>query len=151
MYTTRERVPGKTWEEKEKEILKTYKPLALKDYQLTENDENLEDFIHNFLMVYNQKYPTVSQNNRDVNQCRRGAHRSLIDIFLVSKYYFPDCTLEEVKNALYSNGENLVYQTCSTVNRRVYELKTHTNFIGWIRHGFNDVDELGFTGQQLLN
>ena len=120
--TTTNRIPGTNVEDKEKYILANSDILALQGYTLTEFDDCLEDFIHNFLTVYNKTYKTVYQNNKK-DQTRIGAHRSLIDIFLICKYYFPNCTLKEVIKGLYNLGiDNLCYQICNTINRRVYEL-----------------------------
>lgn len=148
-FTTTNPVKGATLKEKEEYILKHLKPLALVGYSLTEDDENLEDFIHNFLAVYNRMHKTAFLSDLDSAQCLAGRHRSLVDIFLICKHYFPDCTLKEVRDSLYSLGDNLCYQLCSTVHRRVYELKI--KYPSMNRHGQTSKDEFGCTEAELLS
>ena len=119
MYTTLKKCPGVTWKIREKNILKVCKPLVIKGFSLTEYDDCLEDFIHNFLVRYNAQYETTTLDTMNGSQCAPRRLRSLIDIFLICKHYFPECSLEEVKDALHAN-EALSSQVCSTVRRRVY-------------------------------
>lgn len=147
MYTTNNRCPGKTWEEKEKYIISNTKPLIIKDFSLTEYDDTLEDFIHNYLFLYNNKYITVPIYNMDQIQCTVGKLRSLIDIYSICRHYFTGCTLREVKDALYSNRSILSSQVCNTINRRVYWIKLPHAVI---RHE-DQKDELGFTINELIN
>lgn len=144
--TTNDRVRGNTVEEKEQFILANSRPLCLDGYSLTEYDDSLEDFIHNLLAVYNKKYQTVVAGIVEGTKpqlTRPGAHRSIIDIFLLSKYYFPDCTLRTVIKALYSLGDdNICTQICGTIYRRVYELRV-TQTGRW-RTELNRSDELGY-------
>ena len=146
-YTTTNRCPGSTWAEREVLILKSEGPLVIKDYSLTEFDDILEDFIHNYLVSYNYKFKTAKLSSLSTDQCSSGRLRSLVDLFLICKHYFHECTLEEVKIALYNNYNMLSFQICSTIKRRVY----------WIKHGsqskynLTDMDEFGLTINQLNN
>lgn len=140
-FTTKSVCPGKTWKEREELILKSNKPLAIKDFSLTEYDTSLEDFIHNFLVSYNQKYKTATIGNLGSDQCSAGKLRSLIDIFLICKHYFYECTLEDVKVALYANQNMLSHHVCSTINRRVYWIR-HTNTS---QNHLDQKDEFGLT------
>lgn len=114
--------PGKTWAEREELILSKSKPLAIQGFSLTEHDDCLEDFIHNFLVRYNSVHGTSTAGDISGIQCHPNRLRSLVDIFLISKYYFPDCTLESVKDALYANSDVLSINVCSTIKRRVYSI-----------------------------
>jgi hypothetical protein len=144
-YTTKNRCTKTTWAKREAEILSKCKPLVIKNFSLTEYDDTLEDFIHNYLVNYNYKFTTAELNSLDTEQCSSGRLRSLIDIFLICKHYFSSCTLEEVKIALYKNYDLLSTQVCSTVHRRVYWLKfgTHT------KNHLGDLDEFGLTINKL--
>lgn len=139
MFTTNNKCLGGSWVDRENIILSKCKTLVIKDYSLTEFDNTLEDFIHNFLVSYNQKYKTASLGDLGRDQCSTGRLRSLADIFMICKHYFPSCTLEEVKDALYANINMLSTQVCSTIHKRVY----------WIRHNSTEkrhedsVDEFG--------
>lgn len=153
MYTTGVRVPGTTLEEKESHILTNLNLLCLIDYTLTEYDNCVEDFIHNFLVVYNRKYKTgVVNKNIEVLEkpvaTNALKHRSLIDIFLISKYYFPECTLKQCIKGLYSLNDSLCTQICSTIHRRVYEIRITQSDL-WKRH-LADHDELGYNTNYYL-
>ena len=145
MYTTSNKCPGKTWEEREKLILAKCKPLAIREFSLTEFDDTLEDFIHNFLARYNGKYTTAEITEKGISgttQCSYGKLRSLIDIFLICKHYFPECTLKEVKTALYANLGVLSSHVCGTIRRRVYWIHLGSN--GILNHS-DLIDEFGLT------
>jgi len=140
--TTQNKIPGDSVEEKEAYILSNSLPLELLNYSLTIYDDCLEDFIHNFLAVHNKDYKTITTDDKH-EQTRAGAHRSLIDIFMICKYYFPNCTLREVIKGLYSLQSTLCSQVCTTINRRVYELEVTQSRL-WQNH-LDDKDEFGYT------
>lgn len=146
--TTNNRIPFNTIEEKENYILNHSDPIYLENYSLTPYDDCLEDFIHNLLTVHNRTHRTLYLNNKTV-QTRDRAHRSLIDIFLICRYYFPGCTLKEVIKGLYALNSTLCSQICTTINRRVYELEVTQGRL-WKNH-LNDRDEFGYTEQDYLN
>ena len=155
-YTTNRRVPGTTVEEKEAYILQNEPLLRLRHFSLSENDDCIEDFLHNFIVSYNRKHATITVS-KDISlqtsitvSSSAARHRSLTDMFLITKYYFPEATLREVIHYFWKMGENIEYQTCGTVNRRVYEHKM-VYLGGFARHDANGLDELGYTIQQLKN
>ena len=113
-------VPGNTLEEKEKYILDNYPTIAIMDFVLSEYDNCIEDFISNFLTVYNKKYKTSYSTTYETAQCNPGKLRSLLDVFLITKHYFPSATLKEVIKAMNAIESTLHTQVCSTVKRRVY-------------------------------
>lgn len=146
--TTNDRIPGTTIEEKEQYILSKAPLLSLSGYSLTENDDCLEDFIHNLLAVYNRNFETINAATK-AKHTRIGAHRSLVDIFCICKYYFPSCTLKEVIKGLYILGnETICSQICSTIYRRVYELRVTQSQL-WRNH-LTDRDEFGYTEENYL-
>lgn len=146
--TTQNRIPGNSVEEKEAYILRHCSPLAIQNYTLTKYDDCVEDFIHNFLVIHNRAHKTITIDNK-AEQTRPAAHRSLIDIFMICKYYFPSCTLREVIKGLYSMDNMLCSQICSTIHRRVYELEITQGRI-WVHH-LDDRDEFNYTKQDYLN
>ena len=154
-YTTGNKVPGNTLEEKEVSILRYETPLRLDNFLLSENDDCIEDFVYNFLVSYNQKHKTVVV---DLNPASPreftglAKHRSIIDIFLITKYYFPQTTLKDVIKALWTHEENLCRQICSTIHRRVYECKGLARYTTtWINANDFGHDELGYTADELKN
>lgn len=154
---TTSRLSAKTLEEKEAEILSREHLLAFGDgFSLSENDDNVEDFVYNIMVAYKDKYPThvIDPTTKLITTSAStgtGRHRSLVDLFLLCRYYFPNCTLKEVIKGLYyldSIGK-LGYQTCGTVNRRVYECKI--KYPNWRQLGNNDSDELGYQVKDYIN
>ncbi len=145
VISTVHKVLGNTIEEKEMYVLDNCEPMALKNYSLTEFDDCLEDFLHNFLMVYNKKYDTIIVKDLPsiTKVTNPGRHRSLTEMFLICRHYFPNCTLKEVKDSLYKL--DIGSQICSTIQRRVYELKVN----GWNENHSDQADELGYTIPQL--
>ena len=63
-------------------------------------------------------------------QCRRAKNRSTHDIFLLSKYYFPEITLEEVICELVNLNENLkIYSLqCPHISARVWYKNNRLDF-----------------------
>lgn len=84
-----------------------------------ENSLIFQDFIYNFLRDYSFYYQTMFNNNII---CDSGRRRSLGDIYLITKHYYPDITLETVlKELLYLVKGNIIsVQKCSTIGRHVY-------------------------------
>jgi len=147
--TTDNRIKG-SLEEQQETILKTFPLLELESFHLTENDDCVEDFIHNFLVDYKNKYYTL---NTETNErvCRPRRHRTLIDMFLIARFYFPEATLLETIKGLYylHEGDNLDSSVCSTIYRRVYECRLHRNSWG---EAHNDLrDEFGYDIKDYLN
>jgi len=64
----------------------------------------LSNFIYNFILDFNYKYYTYDLNNYTI--CAPGKRRSLGDIYLICKYYYPDCTIEEVLKILIKHLKN---------------------------------------------
>lgn len=87
-------------------------------------EEPLEDFLIKFFTIWNKNRNTIYIDDRTI-QTDVDKRRSLGDIFLISRYYYPDCALKEVLNLLYRVLPNSIetgFRTsyCSTINRRVW-------------------------------
>jgi len=91
--------------------------LSLKDY--THNEElSLVEFIYLFLVKFNEEHETINEENKITTDiCKL---RSLGDIFAISNTYYPDSTMEEVKEILLNFGYNLVGHFCEDIAKRVY-------------------------------
>lgn len=89
--------------------------------------KDLETFIFNFLNVLNVKYCTLHKETLEMT-CERGKRRSLEDIFLICKYYYPNCTMEEVLIVLIDILENKdIYigaSYCNTINKYVFHIQS---------------------------
>lgn len=90
----------------------------------TANRLGLEEFLKRFFMTYNAERATIFADD-STQQTPMGRRRSLGDIYGICKYYFPDCTLQEVLELLYitlpeeiNSGFRSSY--CNTINKRVW-------------------------------
>lgn len=72
-----------------------------------------------------------------------GCHRSLGDIHEICEYYYPGVELDYIKKVLLSFGEDLVGHKCSTINKRIFRLRTHPNYKDWSQLSEGEKDEYG--------
>ena len=88
-------------------------------------------FILRFLRNMNNEYYTVNSKTNRVT-CRLSARRSIKDIYLIVKYYFPEITFEQVlEDIVYLFKENLINGSyCSNVRLYVF----YTNEISFSRY-----------------
>lgn len=94
-------VPGDTWEERGEAILRNSLSLELHGFILPES-EKFETFLFNYFMKYN---PAFKVDQLDMYGCPRphshlNDFRSLIDIYLICRTYYPKCSLEDVHSQL---------------------------------------------------
>lgn len=108
--------------------------------------ENLHNFLIKFFEEWNNEKNTVWADSvvevdpNDKIQTPIGKKRSLGDIFMICKYYYPQVTLKEVIIELYRELPNYFDETkpgfrscvCSQINKRVwwYNLATNENNVG---------------------
>lgn len=84
---------------------------------------NLDEFMSNFFTVLNEEKNTIYVESKRC-QTEAGRRRSIGDIYLIAKYYFPDTTLSQVIQYLHVKlpaklrGFRCSY--CTTINKRVY-------------------------------
>lgn len=115
----------------EKEIIFLNPQIKISDIS-RENTKEITpfQFLSTFLQVWNNVYPTVYVEN-DLQQCETKCRRSLGDLFMLTKYYFPEITLLEVITILHDlfNGEYEHFCTdyCGVINKRVYYYNTFYN------------------------
>lgn len=133
---------GFNFEFVEKQLLSTNKLLYFKKYPKDKKRKRtLSQFISFFLNYLTKEYDTYEIGN-DTIQCYCGSDRSLTDIFLCCKYYYPECTLEEVAVLLW-NKRGLTSWYCPDVYRRIYSIrKIQASFISDLEME----DELDFWG-----
>lgn len=98
--------------------------LRLEKYLKKNLPATLELFLIEFFKEYNEERNTIFTDDKSV-QTDTGRRRSLGDIYKISKYYYPDCTLIDVLRLLYNviptkirNGFRTSY--CSTIRKRVW-------------------------------
>jgi len=122
-FTTKYRVPDNlSFIEKDNYIVAHTPLLRLDNFQITSNDTCPEDFAHNFMVYYNQKYSTLHgyQEAKEII-CSHNRNRSIIDIYMITKYYFNNATLKDIVRALYSMDYGLCTFICGDINKRVYK------------------------------
>lgn len=79
----------------------------------------VKEFIENHLFNLVKDHTTIYEDGQ--YQTGTGRSRSLGDLWLITKYYYPSISLKRFRNILYSLT-GLVGHYCSTVNKRVYRL-----------------------------
>lgn len=92
------------------------------NYTIIKEDEIRSDknnFLNNILDFTNNHGTVLFKDGVKVATCNPNAYRSIIDLYLLSKTYFPDTTLKEVYNALLSNPIYL-FNHCRYIDRVVY-------------------------------
>jgi hypothetical protein len=93
-------------------------------------EQSLESFLTNFLRVYNKKYITTYINGHV--QCNSGKRRSLGDIYMICKNYYPECTLHEVIGLLYvvlpAQMKDLGVIRCETIEKKVWYIYGSSRF-----------------------
>lgn len=90
----------------------------------------LRHFIFDFLYNLNYQYNTYDLNYNFI--CYTRKRRSLGDIFLICKNYYPECTIEEVLTILIKllHEKDLYASYCNTINKYVF----HTDSNHWNRN-----------------
>lgn len=91
---------------------------------------SLKQFIVRYLSEYNKHRTTLSAKTSRV-QCSTNRRRSGGDIFRTAKYYFPNCTLEQVLTILddISGEDNICSSICYGIYKRVYRHDTWSAFV----------------------
>lgn len=143
-------------EEIETSLLKE-DPLFIKNY---ENEfPDFKNFIANLIFILNTHYTLDHLNNV---YCNPNKLRSLGDLFLITKQYFPEITLKEVMKELAFNVVEKIYTViwCPDIKKRVF-FKTcmlqgsfdtdKTIYYGNYQGVQDGSDEYGFFGDDYLN
>lgn len=86
---------------------------------------SLYEFIKNFLVSYKDNYNAnynTYENNTNKFICGINRRRSLGDIYLICKHYYPKCTINEVlENLVKLNSDGYINtQYCTTIHKQVF-------------------------------
>ena len=86
----------------------------------------LDEFIINFIRNYNNQYNTKKRLLYfiPITICGIGRRRSLGDIFLICKTYYPNCKIDDVLKILY---ENTSYSRCNEIKKMVFYYNGYKN------------------------
>lgn len=127
-------------------IIAFNRPLRF-DEKYEKHTNSISEFISDFFKN-NNKYNTIYVDDGTIQCAAKTIRRSLIDIFLITRFYFPNTTLRSVVKHLYSHsGKDINIQLCQMIRRRVYDGRPQKG--GFINNG-EAVDELGFTVNDYL-
>ena len=75
--------------------------IRLQEFYKTQTKElSLKEFIMKFFGSFNIEHDTILKETKEI-QTPKGCRRSLGDVYLICKYYYKNCTLEEVATILY--------------------------------------------------
>lgn len=149
MTIKRKQVPEKKIESKfndvEEEILQRVPEVRLIGL-LRKRNESLQEFLVKFFTKWNLEKDTVLVINKEHVDTPAGRRRSLGDIYRICKYYFPNCTIDEVLDLLYNvlpdEIEGFRSSYCSTILKRVwyYDPERPTDI-----YNTETEDEFGYT------
>lgn len=103
----------------EQELLSKYGLYYLEGYVFNEA-LNLDVFIYHFIITLNNNHYTYKKG--DTLVCRSHKRRSLGDIFLICKTYYPDCTIEDVVKVLIylCETQRVSGSRCSDIHKFVF-------------------------------
>lgn len=103
----------------EQELLSKNGLYYLKDFTFDEKFD-LYQFVNYFIISLNNRYYTYKKE--DVLVCRSHKRRSLGDIFLICKTYYPDCTIEDVLKVLINlcETQKIAGSRCSDIHKFVF-------------------------------
>lgn len=115
-------------------LLNNPKGYKLTNYQDGEEFKKIEEdsldlFILRFMRALNQYCSTKEYN--DVFVCGANKRRSLGDIFLICKYYYPECTIEQVLKILITliDDGQISANYCGTICKVVFfQVYRHSDF-----------------------
>jgi hypothetical protein len=108
----------------ESSIINSNKKIRLEKFLRKDKGISLKVFLQTFFCKLNNEYNTIYYEDRKV-QTPKGKRRSLADLFLISKYYFPKTRLKEVLEILYSfeNSKevpNFRSSFCNQIKKRTF-------------------------------
>lgn len=91
------------------------------------NKKPLDSFILDFMIDYNTRFDTYDHNGWYI--CGTDRRRSLGDIYLICKGYYPDCTIEDIFKILIRMLEDgtISGSYCNTIHKFVFYTASHHN------------------------
>lgn len=109
--------------EKLQEQIEKETPIRLEKFLKKNLPSTVEEFVLTFFKVYSNERRTIYVNTKTV-QTEAGRRRSLGDIYLICKYYYPETTLKVIVDLLFLklpktlSGFRSSY--CSIIHKRVF-------------------------------
>lgn len=119
---------------------------------LKKRKETLEEFLLKFFTKFNNEYETIFVENGYVFCDAQSRRRSVTDVYKLCKYYYPKCTLLEIRDLMFVkfcndiNGWRSCF--CGQVKRRVFYINEAD---GHEIYNMDVKDENGMTWNDWLN
>ena len=121
---------------------------------LKKRKETMIEFFTKYFVEWNQSNSdkakcTIWDDNSEI-QTTVGKRRSLGDIYMLAKYYYPKTTLKDVIHMLYVDMVNLEHfrtSYCHTINKRVWYIGTSPNG----QYDTEKADEYGHKWEYYIN
>lgn len=108
-------------------ILAEYPERIRLEKTLKKRTETPAKFLEDFFVKYNNERNTIFAVSKQIHTST-GKRRSLGDIFMIMRYYYPTCTLEEVvkllQKTLPAKLSGFRTASCGQINKRTYYLNT---------------------------
>lgn len=106
----------------EKHLIETFPILKLENFENT--NQSWEEFVENFILNYTYKFVTIKQIDENTWETDTDIekHRSLGDIFIISRFYYPFLSLKELVSFLFKKtNENIFYCLfCENINKLTF-------------------------------
>lgn len=124
-------------------LLDSFPLLYFNGYQKSK-EQKVKDFLKEYFNL-NNKYDTLqSDTNKQITLAGKNIRRSLVDVYLTTKYYFPKARLKTIIKFLIKGPIPILYQFCNATQRGVYR----TNDVHRI-YGNNVINEFGWSVDRL--
>lgn len=94
-------------------------PILFEKNYINEKYCSATEFLPYFFKVYNDNCNTVIGDKNKV-VCTPNRRRSLLDLYRICKFYFPDTTIKEIKEALWYMPVTISSFICHDIMRRVH-------------------------------
>jgi hypothetical protein len=113
-------------------ILSHNERIKFQDIEKNDVGNNIQNFFNSFFEINDDKNTVFVSNNLIQTSLKK--RRTITDIYLISKYYFPRIKLSTVYSELVRliMGKKIVSSLCGDINSRVYRLNYAPS-----KYGFN--------------
>lgn len=122
-FNIKTKVIGDDFKERGEYIITFSPPLAF-DGKYSHSTKSIPDFLDSF-MELNDKHDTINTSTGQTH-CLRGKRRSLVDVFLVTRTYFPRVGLRTVIREI-THNKRMSSNLCQMTLKRVYYYRRGEN------------------------
>lgn len=92
----------------------------LKFEQYLPKDKSLVDIVYDIIL--NNRTSLTINTKTNLIQCEKDKNRSITDLFLLMRYYYPETTLKEFRQCLFDlvNDRKIGTLFCGSISKRVF-------------------------------